>query len=290
MSEATIQVGQVEVCPILESILWCPSTVYMPGIEDVDPLVESVGEWAAVTRAEDGWLATYVRAYVVKGDGQVGLVDAGVGPENGFEGLPNWRVDLFPFIERLAEVDVTPDQIDWVVSTHMHPDHIGWYARREGESWVPTFGNARYLYVDAEWDHASVNGSPTVKARTSTAWDSGLVEVVGPDTQITPSVRLEPSHGHTPGHVYARIASGPDQALIIGDVIHHKLQLAVPDQPDGTDRRAPEQGFATRMALYERCVDSDIVLIAGHFEPPAVGYLVRRGAGYALEPLEDRGA
>lgn len=285
MSEPAIRIGAVAVSPILESILWCPSTFYMPGVEDIGPLVETVNEWAEVTQADDGWLATYVRGYVVRADGQIGLVDAGVGPENDFEPLPEFRVDLFPFVERLAEVDVEPDQIDWVVSTHMHPDHVGWYARRDGESWVPTFQNARYLYVGAEWDRTSARGTPTAKARTSTVWDAGLVEVVTPTTEITPSVRLEPSHGHTPGHVYVHVASGGEQALIIGDVIHHKLQLAVPEEPDGTDRSAPEQALATRAALYARCVDSDVLVIGGHFEPPAVGHLIRHGDGYALRPV-----
>ena len=282
MNEPAIRVGDAEIHPILESILWLPPALYLPDVKDVAPLVQTVSAWAEVTFADDGWVAAYVRSYVIKADGQVGIVDAGIGANSLVEGSERFRVDLFPYRERLSEAGVAPDDVDWVVSTHMHFDHIGWYAERVGDRWVTVFPTARYLFVRAEREHAA-NGDELTEARLSAVEDAGLVDFVDTSAAISPSVRLEPSPGHTPGHVYVSVTSNSEQALIIGDVLHHKLQLAVPDERDGTDVGGdPELAMTTRSALFERLVDSDILMLAGHYEPPAAGYLVPHGAGYAV--------
>ncbi|MDA0270498.1 MAG: MBL fold metallo-hydrolase, partial [Chloroflexi bacterium] len=114
---------------------------------------------------------------------------------------------------------------------------------------------------------------------------SGLCELIDAPYAITESVHLKPSPGHTPGHVYVTISSGGEEALITGDALHHKLQLAAPDLPDSTDRGGdPGQALRTRMALFERLVDTNTLMLGGHFEPPAAGYLRRHRDGYALLP------
>ncbi len=128
-----------------------------------------------VTFADDGGVATDVRCYVVKADRQVGIVDAGVGANSGVEHSKRFRLELFPFRERLAGAGVAPGDVDWVVSTHMHFDHIGWYPELEGESWNPVFPNARYLFVPEEREHAAASGREMTEVRLDSAQDAGLV-------------------------------------------------------------------------------------------------------------------
>lgn len=286
MNEPVVRIGDVEIHPILESVIWCRPTFYLPDGTDIDSLTRTVLEWAPVTTAEDGWVATYVRSYVVKADGQIGIVDAGVGQESPYEFSKSWRLTTFPYADGLATAGVAPTDVDWVVSTHLHSDHIGWYATlRSDGSWEPYFTSARHLIVRAEREHLLERGRESGQQRVAVVSDAGLCELIDAPYAITESVRLEPSTGHTPGHAYVIISSAGEEALITGDVLHHKLQLAAPDLDDPTDRGGdPEQALRTRQALFEQLVDTNTLMLAGHFEPPAAGYLRRHGDGYALLP------
>lgn len=283
--ESAVHIGDVEIVPIVESTLGCAPQVYLPNVPDVSPLAAAVAPGTCLTFAANGNIATPVRCYLVRADGKVGLVDAGNGLASIFEGLPDWSLDSNPFLELLAAAGATPEEIDWVAITHMHPDHIGWLATPDGSDWNPTFPKARHLFVDKEWKHLRDEGFAPILGRVQAVWDAGLADEVAADFRVSASVGLEPSHGHTPGHVCIVVESGERKAIMTGDILHHQLQLVAPDEIDGTDRLAPQEGLATRKALYERCVDSETVLLAGHFEEPAVGNLVRHGPGYAIRPL-----
>ena len=121
--------------------------------------------------------------------------------------------------------------IDTVVCTHLHFDHVGWNTRLVDGKWVVTFTNARYLIGRVEWEHWSVTDGDysNVGDTVRPVVESGAADLVEVDHQICPQVRLVPTPGHTPGHVSVVIESGGQRAVITGDMAHHPLQFAEPD-------------------------------------------------------------
>lgn len=193
-----------------------------------------------------------------------------------------------PFLADLAAAGFPREDVDTVICTHLHFDHVGWNTMLVDGEWVPTFPNARYVLCRDEWAHWSsstpkgAGGSgyaATLDDAVRPVIDAGLADLVAPDHQVTDEIRLESTPGHTPGHVAVHVESGGEHALITGDLAHHPVQFAEPDwfaDPD-TDR---EQSAATRRRLVDEYADTGVLVIGTHFGPPCAGYLVRDGNGY----------
>ncbi|MGE3960416.1 MAG: MBL fold metallo-hydrolase [Dehalococcoidia bacterium] len=240
----------------------------------------------------DGYLIQSIHTLVVRTPDQLILVDTGVG--NGKErggGIPAFnRLDT-PFLERLAAAGVTPEEVDLVLCTHMHTDHVGWDTHREDGRWVPTFPNARHLFVEQEWMHwheVAREAEPTARLLEDSitpVFEAGLVDLVPPDYRVSEYVRLVPSHGHSPGHVTVEVSSGGRAAALIGDVMHSPMQAAFPDVKPPLDREQAAPA-AARHAVLERYAGTDTLVLGAHWPwPPA---LVRSdGASYRVEAVRD---
>jgi glyoxylase-like metal-dependent hydrolase (beta-lactamase superfamily II) len=153
--------------------------------------------------------------------------------------------------------------------------------------WVPTFPNARYLFGRREWEHWS---SEEAKHRDGDVMgdsvkpiiDAGLAELVDMDQVLTPEVRLEPTPGHTPGHVSVRISSRGAEAVITGDLMHHPLQCAEPDLVNNFDvdtaaARRTRRDFLTRYS------NKPVLVLGTHFAPPTGGWVVAAEQAWRFE-------
>jgi hypothetical protein len=109
--------------------------------------------------------------------------------------------------------------------------------------------------------------------------DAGLADFVGSDHRVCDELWLEPTPGHTPGHVAVRVESGGRRVLITGDCTHHPVQFAEPGWCAGPDTD-PAQSEATRRRLFDQLVDDDVLVIGTHFAPPCSGRVVRDGNGW----------
>jgi glyoxylase-like metal-dependent hydrolase (beta-lactamase superfamily II) len=113
--------------------------------------------------------------------------------------------------------------------------------------------------------------------------EAGLVDFVAWEHQICPEIRLEPTPGHTPGHVSVHITSNGEEALITGDCIHHPCQMSRTDWCSSADYDAV-QGQETREALLEKYAGTDILIIGTHFATPTAGYVkALEGGGFWLD-------
>jgi glyoxylase-like metal-dependent hydrolase (beta-lactamase superfamily II) len=179
-----------------------------------------------------GRIALRVQAFVIRTPGgRIVVVDPCVG--NGKKrALAYWNERTWPFLERFAEAGFAPEAVDAVVHTHLHADHVGWDTRLEDGAWVPTFARARHLYTQRELDWCRAGGNPGIEGvyadSIAPILDAGLGEVVAEDADLGEGLRLEPTAGHTPGHVSLWIESGGETALVTGDILHHPVQLAEP--------------------------------------------------------------
>ena len=149
---------------------------------------------------DDGKVVMSVHALVVESQGRRIMVDTCVGNDKTLN-VPNWNKRQGPFLTDLAAAGFAADSIDTVLCTHLHVDHVGWNTRLENGRWVPTFGNARYLWHRAEYEYWSRTDQaiygPVVQESVQPVFDAGLVDLVEPTHAVTSEVTLEPTHGHT---------------------------------------------------------------------------------------------
>jgi len=272
------QVGDVTITKVLEMEPHWPFSAILPGAED---LIDAHDWLRPDFVTDEGRMKLSIHTLVVRSEGQTILVDTccGNGKERpGAKPFENLETD---FLDRLTAAGVNPTDVDVVVCTHLHVDHVGWNTQLVDGDWVPTFPNAAYLFVEAEYSHwrdEPQHYGPVFDDSVAPVMDAELGQLVAPDHQITSEVRLESTPGHTPGHASVRIESGGEVAIITGDMTHHPVQFAHPDLPSSADWRQ-DMSTATRHDAYERWADGRLV-IGTHFAGRTAGRLEPEGAGY----------
>lgn len=227
-----------------------------------------------------GNLVMSIHALVVDTGERRIVVDTCVGNDKQ-RAIPAWSNLQTSFLSDLETAGYPASSIDTVLCTHLHVDHVGWNTMRvDGGAWVPTFPQARYLVAEAEWRYwRDVESNRDVLADSvKPVLDAGLVDFVPMDHRLCGEVWLEPTPGHTPGHVSVRIASAGEDALITGDCIHHPCQMTRTDWCSSADYDQL-QGRETREALLERYAGSEVLVIGTHFATPTAGRVERRDEG-----------
>ncbi|MBB5119374.1 beta-lactamase [Streptomyces eurocidicus] len=239
----------------------------------------------------EGVLRIDSHSFALVVDGLRVLVDTGVG--NGkTRANPAWHGLRTDYLARLADAGFTPGNVDLVVLTHLHADHVGWNTREVDGVWVPTFPNARYLTARAEYDFWAAYDMD--EARRGMFLDSvvpvveagllDLVDVPEEGVDVAAGLRLVPAPGHTPGQVAVQLRSAGAVALITGDSVHHPVQLARPGIGSCVDID-PARAEATRRALLARLAGTGGLVLGTHFPAPTAGRVVAEGDGYRLEPV-----
>lgn len=211
------------------------------------------------------------------------LVDTCIG-EHGAMALPPAERG---FLDELADAGYGVGDIDTVICTHLHFDHVGWNTRLVDGEWVVTFPGARYLFGRTEWEHWSVTEDEYVNVGETVrpVLDAGRADLVGLDHRVCEQVRLVPTPGHTPGHVSVVVESGAERAVITGDMAHHPIQFADPELGAAADSDSARAAATRRRFLAERAADGALV-IGTHFAGRTAGYVVpvAGGDGWVLEP------
>ena len=239
-----------------------------------------------------GNLVMSIHALVVDTGTRRIVVDTCIGNDKERD-IPSWSHLQTSFLADLEAAGYRRESIDTVLCTHLHVDHVGWNTMLVDGQWLPTFPNARYLVGEQEWRYWSgVASSGAVLADSvRPVVDAGLVDFVAMDHRLCDEVWLEPTPGHTPGHVSVRIRAqdgddGMRDALITGDCIHHPCQMTRTDWCSSADYDQA-QGRRTREALLERTADSAMLVIGTHFATPTAGRVKRyEGGGYWLDVAE----
>jgi glyoxylase-like metal-dependent hydrolase (beta-lactamase superfamily II) len=188
----------------------------------------------------------------------------------------------------LASAEISVDEIDFVMCTHLHVDHVGWNTRLEGGRWVPTFPNARYIFGKSEFDYwTEQNGKAEVPAFIDSVLpvvEARRADIVRDDYEIGDHVRILPTPGHTPGHVAFTVGRGKDDAVFSGDLMHSPLQTRYPELSVKFDVDQA-QAALTRRGFLERYCDTDTLCCAAHFPSPSTGKIRRRGDGFSCEAV-----
>ena len=226
---------------------------------------------------EDGRLYGSIHSFVIESGKRRIIVDTCVGNDKA-RAIKAWNLLQGPFLADLALAGFPAETIDTVLCTHLHVDHVGWNTRRVNGKWMPTFPQARYLFGRKEWEHwsseaAKHNDGDVMGDSVRPIMAAGLAELVDMDHTLTPEVRLEPTPGHTPGHVSVRISARGSEAVITGDLMHHPLQCAEPDLANNFDVDAAA-ARRTRRDFLARHSNKPVLVLGTHFAPPTGGWVV----------------
>ncbi|MDY7100092.1 MAG: MBL fold metallo-hydrolase [Actinomycetota bacterium] len=278
------RIGDITVTSITEIEGPAPARFLYDGVSADDVLAV---DWLRPHFATDeGRLLTKVQALAVETPDALVIVDTCVGNDKE-RPVPNWdHLDL-PFLDDLAAAGIDRHAVDIVVCTHLHVDHVGWNTMLVDGSWVPTFPNARYVFVRTELEHWQKEDSgmgPVFEDSVRPILDAGLADLVEADHEVCAGVTLESTPGHTPGHVAVRItdpattAEPAATAVITGDLAHHPIQVARPELASRFDHD-PDLGRATRRGFIERYADTGTLVIGTHFAGPTAGYLTSHDDG-----------
>jgi glyoxylase-like metal-dependent hydrolase (beta-lactamase superfamily II) len=287
VSVQTWRVGEVEIQRVLEFEMpfVAPSVLY-PALP-AEALDRHRGwlELDLLDRAT-GKLKIAFHSFVVRTPQHTILVDTCTGNDKNRPHKTGYHMKSWPYLQTLAAAGFHPEQIDIVLCTHLHADHVGWNTRLLDGRWVTTFPRARYLIARQEWEYWSV---AELRARYTTdpyyedsilpVIESGQAELVTMDYVIDDHVRLEPSPGHTPGHVYVRIRSGGAEAVMNGDIMHTALQCAEPDI-NSCFCIDPEQARRTRRLFLERHADTPVLVMPAHYPTPTAGWVRTHGSAF----------
>ena len=240
---------------------------------------------------KSGLLSFTMQSFVVRAGGLNILIDSCIGNDKDRPTRPLWHMKTdTTYMDALNAAGLTVDDIDLVMCTHLHPDHVGWNTRLENGRWVPTFPKARYVFSEKELDYwtAQNKKQPILHFEDSVLpiVEAGRTQLVKSDIELANGVQLLPTPGHTPDHYSVRLASAGKEAIVTGDLIHSPLQCACTHlhvRPDVD----PAQGLATRNAFMDKYAETDTLIAATHFPSPSTGHFVRAGDAFGYRYTED---
>jgi glyoxylase-like metal-dependent hydrolase (beta-lactamase superfamily II) len=215
------------------------------------------------------------------------LIDTCMGNDKHRPRNPLWHMRSGPFVQDLAASGVKLSDIDIVFCTHLHGDHVGWNTRLVDGRWVPTFPRAKYLFARKEIEHwqATVAVDPEVNHRSwedsvAPIFAAGQAVLVDEHHEIEPGVRLVPAPGHTPGNVMVRLEHAGQVAYVIGDTIHHPVQI---ERPEWSSKFCWNAALSTqaRQRLLETVADTGAHVIPAHFPTPTAARIVSGAQGFS---------
>jgi glyoxylase-like metal-dependent hydrolase (beta-lactamase superfamily II) len=237
-----------------------------------------------------------LHSYIIRTARHTILLDTCVGNDKHRPDTETWHMRDGRFLSDLAALGVAPEAVDFVLCTHLHVDHVGWNTRLDNGRWVPTFPNATYLFHRVEYDYweshemedsvgAGMTRRESFQDSVLPVVEAGQATLVDSDYAIDDSLRLEPSPGHSPGHVFLNLESPGGSAVFTGDVMHHPIQVAFPEW-NSRYCYDPGQSRATREAIVDRCADTSTMVLAAHFPDPVAGRIAANGERRRFAPLE----
>ena len=267
MASDKLTIGNVEITSLSDGILEFDLCNFFPDI----PGDDWKGQESHLS-ASHGVLFN-LACFLIKSDGRTIAVDTGLGPK---------QTPETPWGELLDDMkahNLQPGDIDMVVMTHAHRDHVGWNLISQDGKYTPTFPNAQYYVSATDW--AACHDPALIQDRFPNApecvWpleDLGILNLMEPDQQLTSEISTLATPGHTPGHMSLMISSQGESGLVLGDVLHNTAQIENTDWVSRADID-PAQTRITRRNLMDRLEREGIPVAAVHLARPGFGKIVR---------------
>ena len=236
-----------------------------------------------------GVLLLAIQSHVVRVGGATILLDACLGEHKDRPQRSDWHQRTgTDYMEKLARVGCRPEDIDIVMCTHLHADHVGWNTRLENGRWIPTFPNARYIVGAGELAYWQAEAAQSPGVNHGSYQDSvlpileaGMMGTVAAHDEITDGASIVPLPGHSAGQIGLQVsqAEGPD-ILFCGDAIHSPVQVPYPEWASFVCFD-PAEAIATREKILERAASSDLVIAPAHLRAAFGMRIKREGARHS---------
>jgi glyoxylase-like metal-dependent hydrolase (beta-lactamase superfamily II) len=255
-----------------------------------DMLAENRGWMKQVGALDDtDTLILCFQSYIVQTPHHTVLIDSCIGNDKPRPGRPHWNMKTDDsYMRALAASGFSVADIDFVMCTHLHVDHVGWNTRLENGRWVPTFPNARYVFAKSEYDYwVDMNKKTEVPPFVDSVLpvvEAKKADIVAHDFALGDHARILPTPGHTPGHVAFAFGRGKDAVVFAGDLMHTPLQTRYPELSPKFDVD-PKLAGATRRNFLQRYCDTDTLCCTAHFPSPSAGKIRPWGNGFSCEML-----
>lgn len=291
-----VALGRMTIQKLFEMELGPPMTAIAPGVtaDDLASLATWYQDDSLGTTPEASAFKMSMHSYVL----QIGELTALVDTCNGNH-KPRSISDIdcmeTPFLANFGKLGLATDEIDVVLCTHLHFDHVGWNTRLDNGRWVPTFANARYLFSRRDFEHFGAqelqdDHQRAFRDSVLPVYEAGRAELVEPDLvvhrEIGYGLWLEPAFGHSPGNVSVLAECGGERAIFWGDVFHHPIQIVRPDLIMPFDSY-PAMARDVRLRTIARAADEELICFPAHFRDPSAGQVLRAGEAYRYRFLEE---
>jgi glyoxylase-like metal-dependent hydrolase (beta-lactamase superfamily II) len=191
-------------------------------------------------------------------------------------------------LHNLHTVGIEADDIDTVILTHAHDDHIGGNTDVEGK---PAFPKARHIMWKEEWTFWTSEQPESIYenedftfTRKNLLSIQRQLELLDHEAEVVSGIRAVPAPGHTPGHMVVSISSNGEQLLCISDAFLHPIHIEHPEW-HAAHEVAAEQIMKTRHFLLDRAATEKALMLAFHFPFPGLGYVIRRGIRWYWQPV-----
>jgi glyoxylase-like metal-dependent hydrolase (beta-lactamase superfamily II) len=283
----TIELGDVTVTRLAHVDNWPLSSAgFFPGT--VPAHWQANRSWLAPDHwdAEADRVHVAVRTWLLRSGGRTILVDTGLDPSSTRHGVPAGA----PLPAVLATAGVKPEDVDLVICTHLHADHVGGntLTTADGDR-VPAFPRARYLISRPDLDFFHPDNLTEEPGRSATVFAasiepllrSGQAQIWDDSYVIDDHLRLALTPGHTPGHAMVTLESGSDRAAFVGDLLHSPIQIAEPGL-SSCFCHAPAEAARSRRKVLGWAADDNALILPAHFGGAGAVEIRRAGPGFKV--------
>jgi glyoxylase-like metal-dependent hydrolase (beta-lactamase superfamily II) len=240
---------------------------------------------------ENDRIISSLHSWVIRTRHHTILIDTCAGNHKDRPSMPRFHMLDRPYLANLKAAGVDPAKVDFVLCTHLHIDHVGWNTRLDNGRWVPTFPNAKYVFSKVDRDYFNGESGAGGKAGDSPKiWadsilpviESGQAMAVEMTHKLGDGLLIEPAPGHSPGHVVLKAQSKGQEALFVGDVLHHPMQVYETGWSSAfcTD---PEQARTSRRNVLAHCASHGSLLCPAHFGTPHLGRIAEKGGKFSYK-------
>lgn len=288
----TRQIGDITVTRIEEQFgpLFDP-VMFFPDYEPA--MFEKHRDWIYPGHVDktSGRLIASIHSWLIETPHHKILIDSCVGDDKDRMPFRDWHKMRTPWLENLKATGTNPADIDFVMCTHLHVDHVGWNTRLKEGVWVPTFPNAQYVFSRTEFEFREAErkrgSSEEFDEINNKTFDDSIMPIMdlarlveGETDLIDDLLHICPAPGHTPGSITIELSKGA--ALFTGDIMHHPIQVYEPHW-NSAFCELPEQARTTRLAVLETCERKESLMMPAHFGPSFAGRVRAHDAHFSFD-------